>query len=646
MSAKTFLIAHGEKLAVVAVAGGCALVLWSSIDDPTIRPKDNQQQIEAINAKIDTVFKKQSPPVMKEPRPYLDQLLARIGESAPVTPTMAWLTNPPDKGRGPVKLPNGETGGQITAPTGTFLYIYELLTPTVGITDAIGSLRVTVAPPAVAASGGQGRRISSDADRRWTREDKGQVVNTARHLGVQVQIRIGDNEWKPLVLPGASKDGVLPFVGSSGKEGAASTGPSVAVTIPTPEPWQRHKLRARLIAAATALDLEAKNVERPKLTVLVHPGAASPGPTDDAAVLDKATAQVLAKDGALFNTLLRPEAGPLPPGAKLKDGEKLFLGPWSPDSDASQVDATASVRFALIGLSTAPTAEDPSKSRDVGRFLLLRLFQQQKGDERKWMEKPLEERFGVGDVLGLPKVKIPNPFGGGMIETDLLTPFVIDKLTKDQKRILYWTVQPKARQGGGKDRDLILDKKEVNTDIVVLKNPDTGSELVLTKLISIVPPVKADTLIYPHRAAAYVEKDEFTKAPSEFRQWGLIPEEPKAFQPGTGPLDELHKKQLAEGALDAASFRTDSPYYVFPDGRIAWWELVEHKLKVHDPENVMTAKAPTAAATATPPTGSEPQAPVTAPAHPAPKTGPQANPPTVPPGTTPPGTMPPIPPKK
>ena len=57
------------------------------------------------------------------------------------------------------------------------------------------------------SSGGQGRRISGDADKRWSREEKGTVVNTARHLGVQVQIKIGDNEWKPLVLPGASKDG-------------------------------------------------------------------------------------------------------------------------------------------------------------------------------------------------------------------------------------------------------------------------------------------------------------------------------------------------------------------------------------------------------------------------------------------------------
>jgi hypothetical protein len=580
MSAKTFLIAHGEKLTVAAVAGGCALALWATIEDPSIRPKENQLQIEAINAKIDDVFKKQSPPVMKEPRPYLDQLLARVGESAPVTPTMAWLTNPPDKGRGGPPDPKAPGNPQVT---GTYLYIYELLAPTVGIEDAIGSLHLTIAPPEAGAPGA-GRRISSEAERRWTRDDKGPVLNTGRHLGVQMQIKVGDNEWKPLVLPGSSKDGVLPVSGLR----------AAPVTIATPEPWQRHKLRARLIAAATALDLDAKLGERPRQSVLVHPGLASSGPTEDPATLDKALAQVRAKDGALFKALLRPQPGPLPAGAKLEPGEKLFLGPWSPDA---QVDATASVRFALLGLSTAPTPEDPTKSRDVGRFLLLRLFQQ--GGERRWMPKPLELRFGVGDVLAAKDLRIPHPFEPAKeIRVDLDTPFVVDKLIKDQKRVLYWTVRPKARQGGGRDRDLELDKKEVVTDIVVLKNPDTGNELILTKLISIVPLVKADALIYPYRAAAYVEKDEFIKAPSEFRQWNLVPEQPKAVPPGSGPLDALYKAKLADGALDAASFHTDTPYYVFPDGRLAWWDLVEHKLKIHDPEGVMSAKEAAPAATA------------------------------------------------
>jgi hypothetical protein len=622
MSAKTFLIAHGEKLTVAAVAGGCTLMLWVAFDDPSIQPKENQLQIEAINAKIDAVFKKQSPPVMKEPRPYLDQLLARLGESAPATPVMAWLTNPPDKGRSDSSDPKDSSPKP--QPTGTYLYIYELLAPTVSLEDAIGSLHLTVAPPATGTPGA-GRRISSETDRRWTRDDKGTVVNTGRHLGVQVQIKIGDNDWKPLILRGASKDGVLPVSAMS----------AVPVTIPTPEPWQRHKLRARLIAAATALDLDSTLPERPKLSVLVHPGPASPGPTEDSAILDKVLTQVRAKDGPLFKTLLRPVDGPLPTGAKLQPGEKLFLGPWSPDTEAAQVDATASVRFALIGLSSAPSPEDPAKSRDVGRFVLLRLFQQQ-GSERKWMEKPLELRFGVGDVLGVKDTKIANPFGGKEILVNIDTPFVVDKLIKDQKRVLYWMVRPKARQGGGKDRDLELNKKEVETDIVVLKNPDTGSELILTKLISIVPPVKADTLIYPHRATAYVEKDEFIKAPSEFRQWSLIPDEPKALPPGSGPLDLLYQAKLADGALDAPSYRTDTPYFVFPDGRIAWWELVEHTLKVHDPEGVMSAKEAAAAAPPEPATAPGPGKAVKPGGppgeQPAPESPPNAMPPSHPPG--------------
>lgn len=617
MSAQTFLLAHGEKLALAVVAGGCGLVLWGTIDDPTIRPKDNQAQIEAINAKIAAVFKKQSPPVMKEPRPYLDQLLGRVGDSAPVTPTMAWLTNPPDKGRGTPPPPPGETG-VIVDKTNAYLYIYELLAPTVGIKDAIGSLKITVAAPESEAKGA--RRISSEAERKWTREEKGPVINTGRLLGLQVEIKVGDNEWKPLVLPGASADGVLPLTAI----------PSGEVTIPTPEPWQTHKVRARLIAAATALDIDKKLVERPRQTVLVHSGPASGGPTEDPAVLDKALNQINAKAGAFFKALLRPSPGPLPAGTRLQADEKLFLGAWSLDSPEATVQATDSVRFALLGFSTAQLPEDPQKTRDVGRFLLLRLFEQ--GGERKWMEKPLEEKFGVGDQLGLKQVQIPNPFPPPKtIVQNLDTPFVVDKLVKDQERVLYWFIKPIAREEGGRGKKLFLDKKTVKTDIVELKNPNTGSVLVLTKLISVNPPSGRDVLFYPHRAGGLVEKDEFTKAPSEFRQYKLVPEAPKAFKPGTGPLDELHKAKKAEGALDLASYETDTDYYVFPDGRIAWWELVERNVKVHDPEGVMAPKETVAPVNPTPEAAPEPVGP-TGPPGPKGKAGKQ---PTTPPGMPP-----------
>jgi len=619
MSAKTFLIAHGEKLAVAAVAGGCTLVLMGTIDDPTIRPKDNQAAIEAINAKIDVVFKKQSPPVMKEPRAYLDQLLGRIADSAPTTPTMAWLTSPPDKGRGTTVIE-----GKNVPPSGTYVYIYELLAPTVALEDAIGSLKVSIAPPVVAAQGA-GRRVTSEVSRTWTRDDKGTVTNTGRHLGVQVQIKVGDNDWKALVLPGAGKDGVLPI-------DKLATAP---VTIPTPEPWQRHHLRARLIAAATALDLDAK-IERPKQSVIVYPGEASAGPTEDQALLDKATAQYAAKDGALYKLFLRPSPGPLPTNSTLEPGEKLFLGPWSP---IAKVDATASVRFALVGLSTAPMAEDPTKTRDVGRFLLLRLFQQ--GEERKWMEKPLELKFGIGDVLGVKGEKIDHPFlAGKKIEVDLMTPFVIDKLVKDEKRVLYWMVRAKTRPTGGKDRDLELSNKEVPTDIVVLKNPETGSELTLTKLISISPPNQANVQVYPYHASQYVEKDDFTSAPSEFRQWGLIPEKPKDWAPGKGPLAELYKAKKNEEALDAESFTTDTTYYAFPDGRLVWWERIEHKQMVHDPDGVLSDKSALPAPTKTEPA----PGPTTKPPAGMPPTGatkPPAGSSLPPPGGMPPGGMPP-----
>lgn len=630
MNAKSFLIAHGEKLAVVLVAGGVALVVSQAINDPLIRPKEDQKAIEEKNAKIDKVFKNQAPPVMKEPRPYLDQLLARVGESAPVTPLMAWLTNPPDKSRTIIVRPpvNGDPGGVQVQPGQLYPYIYELQTPSVTIEDAIGAIRITIVSPE-AGIATAGRRISSEAARTWERTDRaGKIENGGRHLGYQLEMQVGkDGPWKPLVLPGAGQDGVMPIDGL----------PAGPITLPTLEPWQRHAVRIRLIAAATALDIDRPIPERPRYTVLVHPGPASPGPTQDASVLEQATAQITAKKGDLFSKLLRPVKAPLPAGAKLGDYEKLFVGPWSdPEQPGASVTPTASVRLGLVGLSTTQDPADPKKSRDVGRFLVLKLFEQ--GGERKWMEKPLEEKFGVGDKVEIKDINIPNPFAGTpgqpkTIRVTLDTPFVVDKLVKDQERVLYWMVKPAAREGGGKDKRLLLDSKKVSTDIVELKNPASGYVLVLTKLVSINPPGKSDVLIFPHRAAALVEREEFLKSPADFTPYGLLPEQPKPFKPGTGPLKELHEKKLAEGALDAASYETDTEYFVFPDGRIAWWELVEHSLKVHDPKGVMSAKPTEAAPPAPAPDAPPPEAAPPGPA-PAPK-GKAGKQPVPPPGMPP-----------
>jgi hypothetical protein len=492
------------------------------------------------------------------------------------------LTNPPDKGPGKIQPPGDQDG-----PPSAFLYIYELLTPKVRVTDAIGSLDITVTLPTSEPRGD--RRISSEYNRTWTRKATSAITNTGRLLGVQLQIKVGDNEWGPLVLPGASPEGVLPLAAI----------PSGAVTIPTPEPWQTHRVRARLIAAATALDLDRKIPDRPKQTVLVHSGPASSGPAEDATVLDRAQTQISRKDGALYKSLLRPSPSPLPAGARLQAEEKLFLGAYSPESPEATVEATASVRFALVGLTTVPLPEDPNKSRDVGKFLLVRRFEQ--GGESKWMERPLEEKFGVGDLLGLKQVQIPNPFPPPKtIVQDLDTPFVIDKLVKDQERVLYWFLKPGPRPDGGKGKLLVLDKKTVKTDVVELRNPVTKSVLVLTKLITVSPPSGREVLFYPHRTSSLAEREEFTRAPSEFRQWKLVPEAPKAFKPGSGPLHELYLAKKAQGALDLANYATDTDYYVFPDGRIAWWDQVERVVKVHDPQGVMTAKqAPVAPTTDT-----------------------------------------------
>lgn len=244
------------------------------------------------------------------------------------------------------------------------------------------------------------------------------------------------------------------------------------------------------------------------------------------------------------------------------------------------------VRSALLGVTSEPLKDDPAQIHAVGHFLILRLFQQ--GTEQRWMEEPAELKYGVGDRLGVcdPLLTVPNPFTKKPISTDLATPFVIQALIKDQKRVLHWIIKPTARRGGGKDCDLAVEKKEVPTDIVVLKDLKTGSQQYLTNLIAVTPPTTSGIIVYPYRAAAQNERDDFVKAPSEFKQWGLVPEEPKAYQPGTGPLDELHKAKMKDGALDAGRYVTDTTYYELADRRLVWWDIVTKTMMRDDPNGI------------------------------------------------------------
>ncbi|MCS6970984.1 MAG: hypothetical protein NZ552_08265 [Planctomycetes bacterium] len=578
MSAADFFIAHGEKLALVVVIAGCAYALWTTLDDPEIRPLDDLGKIEEKNEKIAAVFKKQDPPKLREPRRYLDEMLSRVAEAPTPAPVMAWLTTPPDKGR-------GDAVG--SAGSGLQPYIYELHPPQVMLEDAIGTLRVTITLPDAKQLPNR-PRVSAQPEQRWERDDK--TVNSARYLGVQLQLKIGDGPWQPWVLPGASADGVLPIA-------RISASPMV---VDTPEPWQTHRVRARLIAAATALDLEGAIPERPRYTVLVYPGASSPSPAKDAEFLDQVRHELRKKEGALWRAFLRPIA-PLA-GVQLGAQERCFAGPWS---NEAKVEATDSVRFAFVGITTQADPNDPTKTREVGRFLLLRLFEQ--GGERKWLDKPIEERFAVQEVIRKTDVTVANPFGEGRIKASLQTPFRVKRLLKEQRRVLYWQIRAVAGSDG--KRRLQLEKKEVSTEIAEVENPATKTVIVLTRLATINPPSGRDVVIYPHRTVALNERDEFVRAPSEFRQWGLVPQEPQAHQPDTGPLAELYQAKIeAKETVLAQIYKTDTDYYSLADGRIVWWDPLNKVMRIHDPEGVMASKE-TAPPPPTPPPGAGTAAP-------------------------------------
>jgi hypothetical protein len=263
-----------------------------------------------------------------------------------------------------------------------------------------------------------------------------------------------------------------------------------------------------------------------------------------------------------------------------------------------------------------------------------KLIRDAKGENGKWLTKSVEHKLAKpGDPLDF-EANVPDPQTGDKNKRPehFETPFVLSEVQKDVRRVLYYEIVAKSRQGAGRARDLEVKPKEIQTETAVLENQKTGQKLVLTKLTKITKPPRPNAVIYPNfPSSTYDEAEEFRKNPANFQQWGLIPTAPIEHDPDTGPLEEWRKK------TGQVLLKTDTKYYELEDGRLVYWENVNNTLEVF---KIPGSEADRAAK----PEKAEPPSEAPAPAGEEPKPKPPKATGPKPPPATPPATAPAPPP--
>lgn len=520
MSAKDILVLHGEKIALGVTGLVCGLVLFNTFVNDEVRPSAEGGSAKDIKEAITSIAeyrKRARPPILKPVPEYAQRMKDDFARAMPSRPLMAWTTVHPDM-------------GPITPPD-TFLYVYELLPPRLEVKDAIGSLEILVSLPEAI----RGKERLSDLDKaEWTRKDVTTVANHAEIAGAIIEQRIGKDakaEWKPV-----AGGKLIPL------EDLAKP-----VAIEGTVDFETYAFRARLVAKATGF--------RPGTDgdgdVLVAEGRILPlDATPDEDWWRRLESRIFGK-AQDFKGFITP--GPAPEGLTLSEGESAYTGPLA---EPLALVASSAIRFQLDKL-----APDPQKPDAQLATIQLTKLLRQDGKEA-WL--PMQKfTVPVGAVLGSPK-NIKNPLANdGVEEFVLTTPFTLEKIDKDVKRVIYYEIKQVARTDGKPGKALEVFPKEVSTDVVTFANARTGDKLKLAKLIPLTRPGDPKARIFPDLTPVN-EKQAFEDSPGTFTQQVLLPDPPIRHAPGTGPLEDVRKKDKQA--------TTDTDYFEMPDGRLYFWQ--------------------------------------------------------------------------
>lgn len=533
---------HGEKAGVAVVAVVCVWSIYGTLTDPGIRPKGVSQQ--TMTEQIDFITKEMNSnqaPSLKPPKPYAEEMLARFARSMPRPARISWLMAHPDIGG------NG---------SGIFFYIYDLFPPKVSASDDIGKviLNLALADATLAGDGSGNRRLTSAKEVHWPRDsEKGEIDNHAEITGLQVEMKVGNQPWRPL-NQGDVKDGYI-------TRAALDHGTVKFVSDAT---WQPVWFRARSILVATGFTGDATGDN----TILVHDGdTTEPSSWED---LDHA----FRNDGAAFlKGYLAPADGDLPAAVTLKKGEHGYVSQWfQPDP----VMITAKVRFALEKVTGDPGAE-------IADFLVSRQYQMTDGNQ--WLEKPERFHTKVGELLGgWRDVHTPKDPQGYRSHEDLSTPFRLKSVERGKECVWYYEIRAvrtnppagapaTARPGHA----LEFNPRTHQVDVATLENTVTGETIEVAKLEKILRPLGADTIYVPVvHGKEYNELTEFMRSPAGLVQRDMHPPAPQFLDPSDpkGPLAKLHASDRTLAPVATSTV----PYLMLSDGRLVWWNDTNNRV--------------------------------------------------------------------
>ena len=586
MTAKTQLLAHGEKALVLVTAGLCCVGVWTTMTDDSVRPTGiTSNALREKSEAIEKVMKEAAAPQLLPVPVYLTNMQRRFSAEFATGNHMAWLSAMPDRGPG----------------EGTILYIYELPAPTITARDVAGVVELTVNP--ARSMRPQGRRVADSPEAQWISPTGGQ--NSAHLIGFAIETRIQGQEWKPLKAKDVA--GGIILLGANG---------AGMVKLEGLEPWATHEFRAASICRASGFPLSASPGSTG--TVLVVPGRIIEGQDIENLQWEPWLQGLQRGEASVLKRFRAPAKLEIPAELKTNPLEETYIGDYS--DQFANVQVTSDVRFAL----------DQVNEQDgqlVAKVLVTRQFKNPKAPA-VWLKEPVSFKVAVGETIGKP-VDVPNPRVGatGKINVDLTTPFELKDVKRGVKRIYYYEIRETARtEGDKKGKDLTVVAKEGQTDVAILRNTKTGLSTELVKLSTIRRPAKTGAVFDPWFETDVQEEEMFKKDPATFRMATLEPAAPKSWGPEEGPLGKLRGEQ---DEVDQMSFSTDTNYFELADGRLVWWEKLNKRIHVYpeqaSPAKVDTESPPPLTGSTVPPKG-----------LPAPTTPPA--------GKMPPGMMPPMPP--
>jgi hypothetical protein len=548
MNGTDFLQRHGEKVLLAVIAAICAYVLWSAATDSEIRVEArgdiNADNIGTVVKDISQARDQVKAPDLQAPPDYARGLRDRLSAPAPTPKKYAvGLTAHPDAGPADTEPPS-------------YILVYEMRTPTLTAKDDAGSIELSLSLP----KGGDDRdkRITDDpaATAEWT---NAQMTNRAEDRAIYVEYKVGAKGWQPLAIAGRVKNGLVDVEKIN-----------EAIRWDKVDAWTTYQFRCSLVTVATGYWPFGARAPSESQTVVVTPGPFMPNAevADWTMELIRVADRIRSGDKETVAQFVRPRDG-MPGITKLEKNDLVYVGP---SSDPVSVVATSSIRVALK--KVGPDPANPNVL--VADLLVNKLFRDRKNPQGSWMKAPvLFRNLKEGDSVG-GSVAVVNPLTNQQETENLNSDFVIASLKRGEKRVKYYVISSKSRPNGGKDRDLQWEAKEdTNASVVVLKNQKTDSPpLELIALAKITKP-SGNKVFYPFFAQQMLEEDkEFEANPGTFVQSPLRPPEPEPHKPDAGPLVAL--------ARTDKSIATDTDYFELADGRLVYWNTIQHKMLTTD----------------------------------------------------------------